>query len=184
MQYSQESQQGVLRYSPHESKFGERTSGAVCLCNIYTLPVQDMPPKHWPQSDCLLQRLLQRIIQQWISNVGEEEECDSLPGSRPRLGLGLVFCVLWKEIIYSQPYRHPAMVTCWEAPKKKTMCNIWELLQCCRGNWHNSWPFGKAFSRPQSHFLSLESFFLLAALLNREEAQCNQRKMNRSWSMR
>lgn len=131
------------------NKFGEGTSGAVCLCNIYTLTVQDMPPKHWPQSDCLLRLLLQRIIQQWISNVGEEEECDSLPRSRPRLGLGLVFCVLWKEVIYSPPYRHPAMVTCWEAPKKKTMCNIWELLQGCRGNWHNSWPFGKAFSRPQ-----------------------------------
>lgn len=45
-------------------------SGAISLCNIYTLPVQDMPPKHWPQSDCLLQPLLQRIIQQWISNGG------------------------------------------------------------------------------------------------------------------
>ena len=34
------------------------------------------------------------------------------------------FCVLWKEVIYSPPYRDPTTGACWEAPQKKTTCDI------------------------------------------------------------
>lgn len=48
--------------------------------------------------------------------------------AKVRIRFGFFFCVLWKEVIYSPPYRDPATETCWEAPQKKktkkTTCDI------------------------------------------------------------
>ncbi len=60
--------------------------------------------------------------------VGGRMSVFPLRRSRPRLGLGLVFCVLWTDVIYGPPYRDLTTGTCWEAPQKKTTCNIWGLL--------------------------------------------------------
>lgn len=105
----------------------QRSSGAVSLCNIYTLfPTRDMPPKHWPQSDCLLHPLLQRIIPQTKSNQREGRRGVRFPTevkAKVRIRFGV--CVLWKEVIYIPPYRDPTTGTCWEALRRtKTTCNF------------------------------------------------------------
>ncbi len=81
----------------------------LCLFVTFTpFPVQDMPPKHWPQSDCLLQPLLQRIIQQWISNGGGGGGVCFPTEVKAKVRIRFASCVLWKEVIYSPPYRDPA----------------------------------------------------------------------------
>lgn len=118
-----------------------------CLCNIYTPPVEDMQPQNSGPSVTASHSFdHKRLYNKWKSKavgvwgVGGV----SPPGSRPRLGLSLVLCILWGGNLQPGLWRQscsdlPGGTTEEDVPPPELRC-----FGVARGDWQQSpWSVAK-----------------------------------------